>query len=132
MTSNFSVNLGRMPVGSQVAVDLALRDARLLEGEDLLHDDDVAFHALDLGDAGDPACAVLEAGLVDDEVDSGGDLLADGPQRQVHTGHEDHRLHAREHVAGAVGVTRRHRAVVAGVHGLEHVEGLAGTDLARR
>ena len=31
---------------------------------------------------------------------------------------------------GAVGVDRGDRAVVAGVHGLEHVEGLAGTALA--
>ena len=50
MTSNFSVNLGRMPVGLQAALDAALDDAGLLEGEHVLHDDDVAFHALDLGD----------------------------------------------------------------------------------
>ena len=59
MTSNFSVNFGRMPVALQAALMLALGDAGLLEGEDVLHDDDVAFHALDLGDVRDPAGAVL-------------------------------------------------------------------------
>ena len=34
-----------------------------------------------------------------------------------------------EHVARAVGVAGGHRAVVAGVHGLEHVQRLAGTTL---
>src|SRR5690349_24699197 len=34
----------------QAALDLAFDDARLLEHEHVLHDDDVAFHALDLGD----------------------------------------------------------------------------------
>src|SRR3546814_8890120 len=34
-----------------------------------------------------------------------------------------------QRVAGAVGVDGRHRAVVARVHGLEHVEGLAATAL---
>ena len=61
MTSNFSTNLGRMPVGLQPALDLALDDAGLLEDEDVLHDDDVTFHALDLGDVDDLARAVLEA-----------------------------------------------------------------------
>ena len=68
ITSNFSVNLGRIPVGFKRPWILALDHARLLEGEDLLHDDDVALHALHLGDAGDAAGAVLEARLVDDEV----------------------------------------------------------------
>ena len=77
----------------------------------------------------DLARAVLEAVLVDDEVDGRADLLADGPQRQVHAGHEHHRLEAAEHVARGVGVAGRHRAVVAGVHGLEHVERLAGAAL---
>ena len=68
---------------------------------------------------------ILEAVLVDDQVDRRGDLLADGPQRQIHAGHEHHRLEAAEHVARGVGVAGGHRAVVAGVHGLEHVERLA-------
>ena len=107
------------------ALDLAFDDAGLLEDEHVLHDNDVAFHPLNLGDVDDLPSSVLEAALLDDEVHRGGDLLADGPDRQVDAGHEDHRLETRQHVAGAVGVTGGHRAVVTGVHGLEHVEGLA-------
>ena len=49
---------------------------------------------LDLGDVGDPAGAVPEAGLVHDQVDRGGHLLADRAHGQVHAGHQHHRLEA--------------------------------------
>ena len=111
------------------ALDLALDDARLLEHEHVLHHDHITLHALDLGDVGDPSRAVLQTCLVDDEVDRGRDLLADGADREVDAGHEDHRLEARQHVARAVGVAGGHRAVVARVHGLEHVQRLARTAL---
>src|SRR6188474_285764 len=84
------------------ALDLAFDDPRLLEDEHVLHDDDVAFHALDLGDVDDLTGPVLETALLDDEVDRRGDLLTDGPQGQVDAGHEDHRLEARQHVARTV------------------------------
>src|SRR3970040_346066 len=113
----------------QPALDLAVEDARLLEDEDVLHDDDVALHPLDFGDVGDLAGAVLEPRLVDDEVDRRGDLLADGADREVAAGHEDHRLESGEHVTRRVGVAGGQRAVVARVHGLEHVQRLAGTTL---
>src|SRR6186997_146066 len=122
--------LGPDPGRLQPSLDLALDDAGLLEDEHVLHDDDVAFHALDLGDVDDFPGPVLEAALLDDEVDRRGDLLTDGPQGKVDAGHEDHRLEARQHVARGVGVARGHRAVVARVHGLEHVERLTGTALA--
>ena len=77
----------------------------------------------------DAARAVLESRLLDDEVDGAGDLLADGPHGQVDAGHEHHRLEAGEAVARGVGVHGRDGAVVAGVHGLEHVERGAVTDL---
>src|SRR3954451_19325840 len=109
----------------EAALGLAFHDARLLEHEHVLHDDDVALHTLDLRDVHDPARPVLEAGLLDDDVHGGGDLLPDGADREVDAGHEHHRLEAGGHVAGAVGVAGGHRAVVARVHGLEHVERLA-------
>src|SRR3954454_1601304 len=117
------------PCRLEPALDLAFDDAGLLEHEDVLHDDDIAFHPLDFGDVHDLAGPVLETRLLDDEVDRRGDLLADGPQGQVDAGHEDHRLETRQHVTWGVGVARRHRAVVARVHRLEHVERLAGPAL---
>ena len=50
--------------------------------------------------------------------------------RQVDAGHEHHRLEAGERVARRVGVHGGQRAVVAGVHRLEHVQRLAAADLA--
>ena len=58
------------------------------------------------------------------------DLLADGADRQVDAGHQHHRLDAGEHVARRVGVDGADRAVVAGVHRLEHVERRGVADLA--
>src|SRR6478672_786468 len=106
----------------EAALDLAFDDPGLLEDEPVLHDDHITFHALDLGDVDDLPGPVLEAALLDDEIDRRGDLLADRPQGQVDAGHQHHRLEPREHVARRVGVARRHRTVVAGVHGLEHVQ----------
>src|SRR5215211_2382281 len=111
------------------ADDLAVLDAGLLEGEDVLHDDDLAFHFLDLGHVDDLSGAVLHTVLLDDEVDRGGDLLADGEDRQVHAGHQAHRLDTRKRIAGAIGVGRGHRSIVTGVHCLHHVERLAAATL---
>src|SRR5262245_41472254 len=56
---------------------------REVEVEQVLQRDDLALHSDDLGHVRDTTAAVLEAGLVDDEVDRAGHLLADGPDRQV-------------------------------------------------
>jgi hypothetical protein len=102
---------------------------RVVEDVDVLEGDDVALHAGDLGDVGDPAGAVPQARLVHDELDAGGDLLADGPHRQVDAGHQHHGLEPGEGVARRVRVHGRDGPVVAGVHRLEHVERLAAADL---
>src|SRR3954464_8225453 len=94
----------------QPALDLAFDDTGLLEDEHVLHDDDVAFHPLDLGDVDDLPGPVLEAALLDDEVDGRGDLLAEGADGEVAAGHEHHRLEPGQHVARAVRMARRHRA----------------------
>ncbi len=74
--------------------------------------------------------AVDQADQVDDQVERGGDLLADGPQRQVDAAHEHEHLEAVERVARRVRVDRRQRSLVARVHRLEHVERLGAADLA--
>ena len=67
---------------------------------------------------------------VDDQVERRGDLLADRAQRQLDAAHEHEHLEAVEGVARRVRVDRGQRALVAGVHGLEHVERLGAADLA--
>ena len=84
----------------EVALDLAVLDAGLLEGEDVLGQDLVVLDPVDLGDVDDLARAVLEPGRMDDEVDGRGDLLADGAQRHLVAGHQDHRLEARSMSGG--------------------------------
>ncbi len=127
---NLPMNVGRIPVGLRVALDLAVDDAGLFELEDVLEQDLVVVDPVDLGDVDDLARAVLEPGGVDDQVDRRRDLVADRPQRQLVAGHQDHRLEPAEHVRRGVGVAGRQRAVLAGRHRLEHVEGLARTTLA--
>ena len=59
-----------------------------------------------------------------------GDLLAHGAIGEPHAGHLDHRLQTCQRVARGVGVDRGQTAVVAGVHGLQHVDRFAAAYLA--
>ena len=58
------------------------------------------------------------------------DLLPHGLDGQFHAGHHDHRFQTGLGVARRVGVQRGHRAGVAGVHGLQHVQRFAAAALA--
>src|SRR5215471_17194554 len=71
---------------------------------DLLHLQDVAFHAGDFGDAHHAALAVGQARQLDDDADRGRDLAADAGDRHRQAGHADHLLEARERVTRRVGV----------------------------
>ena len=114
-----------------VALHLAFAvHAGLLEGEDFLHGDHLPFHAGHFRDGDDLPGAVHQAGGLDDDVDGRRDVALHGDGRQVQPGHGDHGLQAHQCVARGVGVDGGQGAVVAGVHGLEHVQGLGGTDLA--
>ena len=72
----------------------------------------------------DLARPALEAVGLDDQVDGRGDLLPHRLDRQLEAAHHDHRFEPGQGVARRVGVQRRHRPGVAGVHGLEHVQRL--------
>src|SRR5207302_8544901 len=112
------------------ADDLAVRAGALrLESEDLLHRDRLAFHAGHLGDAGDLAGAVTQAAQLAEDVDRAGDLLPNGFDRELDARHQHQGFETRKGVARAVRVDCGHRAVVAGVHGLQHVERFAGAAL---
>ena len=66
---------------------------------------------------------------LDDDVDRGVDLVADRAIRHVDVAHRAKGLQARERVLGRVRVHRRERALVTGVHRLEHVQRLAAATL---
>src|SRR5580692_7372009 len=118
---------GRLVPPDQIAVGVLAHD---LVGENVLGDDDVAFHAHHLGDVGDAARTVAQAGGLHDDIDGGADHLADGARRQRVAAHGDHRFKTGERLARHVGVQRAHRAVVAGVHGLQQGEGFLAAHLA--
>jgi hypothetical protein len=77
-----------------------------------------------------PAAAVAEAGDLHEEVDSRGQLLPDGTDTHVGVRHAYHDFEPADGVAGAVGVNRGQRTVVARVHGLQHVQRLRSAHLA--
>src|SRR6185312_11273115 len=101
-----------------------------LGDEDVLQRDHVRLHPQHLGDVRDAAGAVDQARDLDDEVERARDLLADGPERKLDARGQHQRLGAGKGVTRVVGVNRGERAVVAGVHGLEHVHGLGAAALA--
>ncbi len=129
----FQVGQERRPDagGPEGAADrAALVDRFLDEAIDLLHLQHLALHAGDLADTGDTPAAVRQALELHDDAHGRGDLTPDARNRHRHAGHADHLLEALDGVARGVGVHGGHGALVAGVHGLEHIEGLVTAALA--
>src|SRR3954451_11185778 len=87
---------GRHEAAEEAAI--LVTTGAVVEGEDVLKGDDVRLHADNLRGGDDASRAVLESRLLDDEVDGAGNLLADGANRELDTGHEDHRLETGETV----------------------------------
>src|SRR3954454_7767515 len=115
----------------ELALDLSIgADPRLAEAEDLLHRHDLAFHSGQLRYADELAAAIGQAGDLDDNVDRRSDLRAGRFRGDVDPTHPDHLLDTRERIARSIGVDRGHRAIVTGVHRLEHVERFTGANLA--
>src|SRR5579862_3775965 len=67
-------------------------NAPLAIDEDVLHGDDVAFHAGDLRDAGDFTGTVAKPANLNNDVDGRSDLTADRGVGQIQAGHSDHGL----------------------------------------
>ncbi len=87
-----------------------------------MHRHDFTFHSDHFTDRDEFTAAVAHTRNLYDQVDRAGDLFADGPNRQIEAAHQNHRFDTRQCIARAVGVDRRERPVVAGVHCLQHVE----------
>src|SRR6202171_6266790 len=118
---------GRAVLADDVAVLILAEE---IVDEQILRNDDVAFHAHHFGDVGDAPRAVAQARGLHDDVDRGYHHLADGTRGQLEAAHRDHRFKTRERLARAVRMQRAHRAVVAGVHRLQKVECLGSAYLA--
>src|SRR5437667_2490919 len=119
------------PAGAELALHAAFGgDAGLYELEQVLDLDLFALHADDLADAYDLARAVGQARHLDECVDGGADLLPDRLHRELVARHQHHHLDALQALARRAGVDGGERAVVAGVHRLQHVERLATACLA--
>src|ERR1051326_8433366 len=97
--------------------------------KNVLHGDQVAFHAHAFRYVRDAARTVAEARHLHEHVDGRTDLLAHGTHPHVCVGHTDHDFQASDSVARIVGVHGGQRAVMARIHGLQHVEGLFATAL---
>ncbi len=91
---------------------------------------DLAFHAGNFGDSENLARAIGEARDLDDCVNGVRNLLANGALGNIEVGHGNHVFDAGQGVARGVGVDGGERALVAGIHGLKHVEGFFAAHLA--
>src|SRR5208282_5457489 len=100
----------------------AFVNAAAIENENVAEGNHVAFHSRDLGNGDDFARTVGETGDLDDGVDCACDLMANGALGNVQVGHRHHIFNTSQGVARGVGVDGGERALVAGVHGLQHVE----------
>src|SRR5207245_11002272 len=107
-----------------------LVDPMTLKYEDVLHGDDIGFHAGDFRDGNQLARAIGHARDLDYRVDRGSNLVPHSAFRNIEIGHGNHIFHAGQCVALRVGVDRGQGTLMARVHGLQHVEGLFATHLA--
>src|SRR5580704_10417062 len=92
-------------------------NAAFAEHENVLHGDDVAFHAGNFSERDHFARTITEAADLDDHVNRGSDLPAQGALGNVQAAHGDHGFEAAQRVAWRVGVNRGERTVMASVHG---------------
>ena len=116
--------------GDEIPHDFAVLHAALLELKNHLRGNRIAFHARYFAEFHQLSTAVAHARQLDDQIDSGGDLLPERSFRQINTRHQHHGFQTRDRVSGGIGVDRADGTVMAGVHRLHHVKRLAAAHLA--
>src|SRR6185312_876775 len=120
------------PCGSEGADHLAFgSDSLLMKCKDILHADNILFHARNFRDTDYFAGTIAHTGNLNHDINGRGNLLAHGTLGQVQIAHGDHRFESAQSVARRVGVNGGHRAFVARIHGLEHVECFLAAHLAK-
>jgi hypothetical protein len=87
------------------------------------------LHPGHLDDLGQDAPAVGAQAELADQVDGLGDHVGHDPIREGFFGHLGVGVQLGQGLAGRVGVDGAHGALMAGVHGIEHVEGFGAADL---
>src|SRR6185312_17392494 len=92
-------NAGGVELSDRVTVEV---DAGLLEDEEVVHLELIAFHAGEFADADDLSLAARQATGLHDNLQRAGHLLAQRPQGNVVTGHRDHHFQATQGVARGV------------------------------
>ena len=102
----------------------------LYEAKYLMHSDHFALHAVDLIDADQSAPAIGKPLQLHDDGNRRSNLATDARDRQSHPGHRDHLLKTLERIARRIGMYRRHRTFMTGIHRLHHIEGLFAAALA--
>lgn len=110
---------GRAKIAGHLAVTV---EPDPLERENFLQIDHVALHAGDLLDADDFAAPIGQARNLHDYADGRTDLVARALGGQIQPGHADHVFEPCQRIARAIGMHRRQRALVTGIHRLQHVE----------
>ena len=102
-------------------------DTASAEPEDLLRRHHLIFHARDFSDARNPARAVGQPRHLNHQMQGRRNLFPDRARRQRGAGEQHHRFDSGQRVTWRVGVNRGQRALVTGVHRLQHIERLTGT-----
>ena len=104
--------------------------SRLFEAKNIFELVGSVFDSDNFGNTGHAANAPLQTGDVDDELDAGGDVLANDGDGEFETGHGDHHFESRQGVTRVVGVDGGQRTFVTRIHGLQHIEGFGTANFA--
>ena len=101
-----------------------------LIGEQALCGDGILLHPEHFGNVGDHPAPIAQARRVNDHVNRIGDHLADVAGWKIEPAAGDHGLKPTHRLARRVGMHRAHGPVMARVHSLQKIKGLAAAHLA--
>src|SRR5437868_12101292 len=90
-------------------------DALLLEQEDVLHADNVLFHARDFAEMRNSAAAIAHTGYLNHNGNCRCDLTANSLFRQIQVCHQRHSFHSGDCIPWAVSVNGGQRPIMASV-----------------